>query len=363
MTARLDGVAVIFVNHHSESLIAPKIPGLQEAGADVIVVDNSGTFPATPRAQVVEPGGNVGFARGCNLALHRLAPGIRTVCFHNPDLHACIDVIDRLRLRLERQSRPGLVTPAIRVGGLVRRNGYHYPSPGRELVVGARAISAMGDRGTQHRQPGAPPAARKDRDRVGRGRRFGSGGLLVASPQALKAVDGFDEGYFLYAEDLDLWHRIGEHGYTTEVDASTIVDHDEGTGGRMAAADRELLRWLGVELFAERTQDEDWPAYRRAHRLLLPMLARQGGTLSGPVRQAWERGASPSAVQGEVRAIMGAVHAACPQHPDTVPLVPGQRDDRSTTVVATPGWIGTDPEEQPCCGCIATETAPGTNGA
>lgn len=310
MTTRLDGVAVVFVNHHSESLVVPKLPALREAGADLIVVDNSGTFPVTPGVQSVDPGGNVGFARGCNLALDRLPPSVSTVCFHNPDLDASTAVIDRLRLRLERQPRPGLVTPAIRVGGVVRRNGYHYPSPGRELVVGARAISAMGDRGTRHRLPRTLTAPPKDRDVVGRGRRFGSGGLLVASPQALAAVGGFDEGYFLYAEDLDLWHRVAERGYTTEVDANTVVDHDEATGGRMATADRELLRWLGVELFAERNEDEDWPAYRRAHRLLLPMLARQGGTLCGPVRQAWERGASPSAVQREVRAIMGAAHAA-----------------------------------------------------
>lgn len=310
MTTRLDGVAVVFVNHHSESLLVPKIPALQEAGANVIVVDNSGTFPATPGAQVVDPGGNVGFARGCNLALDRLPPEFRTVCFHNPDLHASTGVIDRLRLRLERQPRPGLVTPAIRVGRVVRRNGYHYPSPSRELVVGARAISGMGDGGTRDRLPATPAAPAKDRNVVGRGRRFGSGGLLVASREALAAVGGFDEGYFLYAEDLDLWHRVAERGYTTEVDASTVVDHDEATGGRMAAADREMLRWLGVELFAERTQDEDWPAYRRAHRMLLPMLARRGGTLSGPVREAWERGALPSTVQREVRAIMGVAQAA-----------------------------------------------------
>ena len=310
MTTRLDGVAVVFVNHHSESLVVPKIPALHEAGADVTVVDNSGTFPVTPGVRLVDSGGNIGFARGCNLALDRLPSGLPAVCFHNPDLDASTEVIDRLRLHLGRQPRPGLVTPAIRVGGLVRRNGYHYPSPGRELVVGARAISAMGDRGTRRRPSGTPTAPRKDRDLVGRGRRFGSGGLLVASQQALADVGGFDEGYFLYAEDLDLWHRIAQRGYTTEVDASTIVDHDEATGGRMNAADREILRWLGVELFAERTEDEEWPAYRRAHRMLLPMLARRGGSLSGPVREAWDRGAPPSAVQSEVRAIMGAAQAA-----------------------------------------------------
>lgn len=305
MTTRLEGVAVVFVNHHSESLVVPKVSALHAAGAHVVVVDNSGSYDGFAGEQVLDPRGNVGFARACNLALEALGPGADTVCFHNPDLQASTDVIDRLRLRLERQPRPGLVTPAIRVGQVVRRNGYRYPSPARELLVGIRSISAM-QAGEAQERPVTVPMRTVGRDRFGRGRRFGSGGLLVASRRALETVGGFDEDYFLYAEDLDLWHRIGKADYITEIDAAVVVDHDEATGGRMMAADREILRWLGVELFAERTQDEDWSAYRRAHRMLLPILARRGGTLSGSVREAWERGASPSAVQREVRVIMGA---------------------------------------------------------
>ncbi len=302
MTTRLDGVAVVFVNHYSESLVVPKIPALQAAGAQVVVVDNSGTYEGIAGEQVLRPGSNVGFARACNLALEGLGSGAHTVCFHNPDLRTTPEAIDRLRRVLVRQPRPGLVTPAMRVGRVVRRNGYHYPSPARELLVGVRAIVAMGGREAGE-QPVGDVTPTADRDKFGRGRRFGSGGLLVASRRAMDAVGGFDEDYFLYAEDLDLWHRVSENGFTTEIDTGTVVDHDEGTGGRMAAADRELLRWLGVELFAERTTPGSWSAFRQAHRTMLPMLARRGGTLTAPVKQAWDQGARPSEVQAIVRSL------------------------------------------------------------
>lgn len=308
MTAALDGVAVVFVNHYSEALIAPKLAPLVEAGAEPTVVDNSGTFPPAAGVRVLSPGANVGFARGCNLALAAIGSDRATVCFQNPDLDATPGAVARLRDRLQQQRRPGLVAPALRTGSVVRRNGYHYPSPSREVVVGLRAIAAMRPGAGSGRVGGGDrPPARAHRpvgDLLGRGRRFGSGGLLVASRPALAAVGGFDEEYFLYAEDLDLWHRVGERGYDTTIDATVVVDHDEASGGRMAAADREILRWLGVELFAERTGAGAWQAFRRAHRPLLPLVARRGATLAGPVRRAWDDGARPGDVQREMRALL-----------------------------------------------------------
>lgn len=306
MTTPLEGMAVVFINHHSESLLIPKLPPLVKAGAVVVVVDNSGTFQPSAGVKVVDPGANVGFARGCNLALDRIESACRTVCFHNPDLEAAPQILARLHQQLHFQVRPGLVTPAIRVGHVVRRNGYRYPSPGREIFVGLRAIAAISDtdrvRGAARKQSRRGPVT-NSRDVFGRGRRFGSGGLLVASRDALNAVDGFDEDYFLYAEDLDLWHRVHGRGYVTEVASGVVVDHNEATGGRMASADREILRWLGVELFAERTTDGHWLAFRRVHRWLMARLVRHAGVLATPVSEAWDQGARPSEVQRHVRAL------------------------------------------------------------
>lgn len=304
MTARLEGVAVVFVNHHSESLLAPKLPPLLGTGAEVVVVDNSGTFPGSSGVKVIDPKANVGFGWACNLALDRLGSACITVCFQNPDLDAVPEVLERLHRRVQHQIRPGVVTPAMRVGGVVRRNGYHYPSPSREILVGLQAIAALRARGGVQRDGRWRAISRlpaRFSDVVGRGRRFGSGGLMVASREALTAVGGFDEDYFLYAEDLDLWHRVGQHGYVTEIDPTVVVDHDEATGGRMAATDREILRWLGVELFAERTEGVSWSTFRHVHRSLMPMLDRGDATIGESVRRAWDRGAPPLEVQREVR--------------------------------------------------------------
>jgi len=294
----LDGVAVVFVNHHSEALVAPKLGPLLAAGARVVVVDNSGTHGDAAGVAVARPGCNLGFAAACNLALDQVGPDARAVCFHNPDLQAPPAAIARLASRLAGQPRPGLVAPAIRVGAVVRRHGYRYPSPAREAAVALRALAR---RGRPERDSGPSGRCRRA---AGRGRRFGSGGLLLASPAALAAAGGFDRDYFLYGEDLDLWHRVGQLGFSTDLEPAVVVDHREATGGRMAPEARELLRWLGVELFAERT-GTGWPRYRRVHRPLLAQLGDGAGPLGPLVAAAWSAGATPLEVQRAAAALLG----------------------------------------------------------
>ena len=68
----------------------------------------------------------------------------------------------------------------------------------------------------------------------------------------------------------------------------------------MATPTRELLRWLGVELFAESHARLGWRPYRAVHRTLLDRLTDVGmlGTL---VREGWKSGARPSIVLASVR--------------------------------------------------------------
>ena len=56
---------MVFVNHRSEELIAPRVERLLEAGLETVVVDNSGSYRGPGR--VVDAGANVGFGAACNL--------------------------------------------------------------------------------------------------------------------------------------------------------------------------------------------------------------------------------------------------------------------------------------------------------
>lgn len=287
-------VEVIFVNYHSEALVAPRAKRLEDAGFPAVVVDNSSTYSGP--GKVVRPGANLGFGAACNRALEALEPFTTAVCLHNPDVDATPADVGVLLDALERQPRPGLVSPALTWGNRLRTDGFHYPSPLREAYLAWRGVLPAGP---ERR----PTVAGTLRTASVKGQRFGSAALMVADVAALRDVGGFDERYFLYVEDLDLWHRIGERGYDAEFCDDVVVTHAAKGGSPMAMMTREMLRWVGVELFEE-TAGGGWRAYRLVHLPPLAFARRSGGRLAKILHERWSRWERPSTVAGAVAELM-----------------------------------------------------------
>ena len=55
-----------------------------------------------------------------------------------------------------------------------------------------------------------------------------SGAFMMLSKNALKKVNGFDEDYFMYGEDIDLSCRIIESGYKNYYFPDTTITHYKG---------------------------------------------------------------------------------------------------------------------------------------
>lgn len=298
--------AVVFVNFHSEALIVPRATSLLDQGFEVIVADNSNTFPRSRVRRLTMPG-NEGFARACNRAVAALPPQVDAVCFHNPDVDAEPSVLNSLRARLNAQRFPGAVAPAERDGSRLRFAGYCYPSPHREALLGGRAALRTRSARPIHRRnlslsynrvyPDTVPASWTRHP----GRRFPSGGLLMVSRAAHDAIGGFDERYFLYGEDLDYWHRLCLTPRTTEFRPELVIDHATSTGSPLGGAHREVLRWLGVELFAETFSPSTWRRMRLVHRLVLSTIAPACPELANRVVRLWQAEEAPSAVLLKLR--------------------------------------------------------------
>jgi len=289
--------AVVFVNYRSEQLIDPRAERLLAAGFDVIVADNSGTYTGAGRR--VDTGGNVGFGAACNAAVAALHPSTSVVVLHNPDVDASPDVLHELCDRLAAQPRPGLLGPAVREEHTVRSTGFREPGLAREAALAM--IEAVG-RGAGRRSGGGG-AQRPAPDN--RGRRFASAALLAVDVDAFLSIGGFDEAFFLYVEDVDLWRRIDEAGRSVGFAFDLVVDHANATGSAMGALDRAVLRWVGVELYVGRHRPWTWPIYRMVH-LPAALVARcRGSDLARAVVSAWLRGRGPASVGAMVRARYG----------------------------------------------------------
>jgi N-acetylglucosaminyl-diphospho-decaprenol L-rhamnosyltransferase len=133
------------------------------------------------------------------------------------------------------------------------------PDPVTAIVHALLRWVLPGNRWTaRYRQTGHDPAVARD---VG----WVSGCALAVRRTAFDAVDGFDPGYPLYLEDVDLAARLAEAGWRVRYDPRTTVVHRVGasTGRR---------RWRALVWHARGLDRYVGRRYGAAGRALRPLL-------------------------------------------------------------------------------------------
>ncbi|MDP3953044.1 glycosyltransferase [Microbacterium sp.] len=166
------------------------------AALPVTVIDNSSlpeiaALCAELGVRYRDSGANLGFGAAVNLALSdRLLPGADLLLL-NPDAEIDPAGIEKLQRALRADPSLASVGPA-QVDGDGRRARVEWPFPAPHRAV----MDALG------------------LGRFERGARFVIGSVLLLRAEALAQVGGFDERFFLYAEETD-WsyraHRLGWH--------------------------------------------------------------------------------------------------------------------------------------------------------
>lgn len=176
-------------------------------GLDQIIIADNGNAAAAEamldaaakndaRVRILRGQGNIGFAAACNLAAR--AAESEALAFINPDVILERDAIPRLLTVLR-------AAPAIVGGDLRDEQGRPERGSRRDTLTLWRAfvafsgLSRLGLRDyNRHTEP--LPAAPV---RVG----AISGALFVIGRAEFARLGGFDEGYFVHVEDLDLCRR------------------------------------------------------------------------------------------------------------------------------------------------------------
>ena len=181
-------------------------------GMTVTVVDNS-SMPEIAAlceeldVRYIDVGHNAGFGAGVNRALaDRLAPGA-DVLLLNPDARITPEQIEILREGLRRDPHLASVGPAqVDENGQPARVEWTFPSPTNTWLEAV---------GLARLQSGA---------------RFVIGSVLLLRAEALDQVGGFDERFFLYAEETDWAYRASRLGWRhSVVEESQAVHIGAGT--------------------------------------------------------------------------------------------------------------------------------------
>ncbi|CAA9278169.1 MAG: N-acetylglucosaminyl-diphospho-decaprenol L-rhamnosyltransferase, partial [uncultured Blastococcus sp.] len=198
---------------------------------EVVLADNGSTDGAPeaaaaryPHVRLLRTGGNIGYGPAVNAGLADRRTGWALVA--NPDVRFEPGAVDELLAVAERWPRAATVGPAIRTP-----DGELYPSA-RDLP---RLSTGAGHALLGWVWPANPWTARYRREREApRERPAGwlSGSCLLVDLEAFWSVDGFDPGYFMYFEDVDLAERLGRRGWLHVYAPSAVVVHEGGHATR-----------------------------------------------------------------------------------------------------------------------------------
>jgi N-acetylglucosaminyl-diphospho-decaprenol L-rhamnosyltransferase len=294
-------VAVVVVNYESGPALTRCVEALsRERPAELVVVDNGSRDGSVdelrrrvPDVAVVDPGANLGYGAAANRGAAATISPTLLVC--NSDLEAGPGSIAALSEVLGSRTRCAAVGPLIRDAG-----GARYPSARRfPSLTDAAGHALLGLFAPGNRFTRSYHQADRADDPVARDVDWLSGACLMLRRSAFDEVGGFDESYFMYAEDVDLCWRLGRAGWTAVYVPTAEVTHLQGVSTDAHPYRMILEHHRSLLRFAARSST----GWRRA---LIPLVAaglvlRAGlaciAHLAGLVRR---RAAAPGAPDGRL---------------------------------------------------------------
>jgi len=196
---------------------------------ELILIDNAshdGVPAAIERAhasdtrmQVIYNHRNLGFGPAVNLAA-RQAKG-HALLVLNPDCVLADDDLPRLLALLAARPKAGLIGVAV-----ADAQGVVDPASWRRDPLLQRSLNSLLDRPGEKINVDQPiPAEVIEVEAI-------SGALMLLRREMFQRLGGFDEGYFLHCEDLDLCRRVRNLGYQVLLAGDIRVHHGKGGSSR-----------------------------------------------------------------------------------------------------------------------------------
>lgn len=227
-------ITVSVVSHGQGRLVAALLEDLaccQDVSAVVLtqnIPEDDIPCPASlqPRLRVIRNERPRGFAANHNQAFRFCKASLFAVL--NPDIRLRDDPFPQLALALE-MCGGGVIAPAVRnPSGALEDSARHFPTPLRLL----RKLMGLGD--GRIAAEGATP---QDVD-------WTAGMFLLFPASVFSELGGFDEGYFLYYEDVDLCARLWRKGRRVILHPGVTVIH------AAQRASRRKLHYMKWHLFS-----------------------------------------------------------------------------------------------------------------
>ena len=262
-----DKVSAVVVNHEAGEALLECVASLRAEGvADVTVVDNA-SADGSPEAllsvdagvRMVQTGTNLGYGAAANRGID--ASGSEFVLVTNPDVAVHHGALEALVDVLGADPTLAIVGPRI-----LEADGTRYPSARRfPSLIDAAGHALLGDLVPTNRFTRRYRLGYLDADDV-TDVDWVSGACFLARRRALEELHGFDESYFMYAEDTDLCWRARRAGWGVLYVPGAVVTHLQGVSTARRPYRMLIAHHRSVFHFANRTE-------RGWRRLALPAMA------------------------------------------------------------------------------------------
>jgi N-acetylglucosaminyl-diphospho-decaprenol L-rhamnosyltransferase len=223
-------VGVVTVAYGSDAVLPGFLASLPDAVGEsfVTVVADNRPGPESQAAELARTHGaqylalpdNPGYGGAINAATQLLPPSVDWVVISNPDVVFSARSISTLVATGALDDTIGAVGPAVE-----NLDGTVYPSarpiPTLRTGIGHALFADV------WRSNPWTAAYRDDATLAGVRRDVGwlSGSCLAVRRSAFEQVGGFDDGYFMYFEDVDLGHRLGKAGFRSVYEPAARAVH------------------------------------------------------------------------------------------------------------------------------------------
>ncbi len=251
-------IPVIIVSYNTRDLLRECLASLalSSLATQAIVVDNASHDGSVamvqaefPHAQVIESGGNLGFAKANNLGIrHALLEQPAYLLLLNPDAQLTSGALEALVAFLAQHSRVGMVAPRLRYpDDSFQVAAFRFPTllmslfdlyPPRGPGFGRLYHHPLNGR---YPQDGGDEAFAIEHP---------LGAAMVVRAETLAEVGLFNEDFWLYAEEVELCWRIRQAGWAIwQAPQATVIHHGGASSSQFRVRSFLALQQARAQFF------------------------------------------------------------------------------------------------------------------
>jgi N-acetylglucosaminyl-diphospho-decaprenol L-rhamnosyltransferase len=214
---------------------------------ELVLVANPGGSPSRRGARVIRNDRTLGF--GANINRGVAATSAELIAASNPDIQATEGALASLRTFAEGHPRCGLAGPQLRYpDGRWQPSRRSFPTVAGTLVrrTPLRRVLHPERRQRRHYLLDERPTEPVRADWL-------LGAFLFLRREMLEELGGFDEGYRLYGDDIDLAYRARQAGWERwYVPEAVVIHHHQAVTDHRFLTRRTLWHWRSIARFVRK---------------------------------------------------------------------------------------------------------------